>query len=262
MYQYDEVHADYYDLTASGVAGDVDFYVEEAANTGGPVLELGAGTGRTLIPIAEAGIEIVGLDNSSAMLAVAREKASALPEQVRNRISFVESDMRNFSLDRKFKLITIPFRAFQHIYTPEDQRAALKCIREHLTDDGKLIFGIFDFRVHMAAEHMGSLGSAIKKLREFIHPDTGRQVIIWASNRYDPEQQMVTEDRIFEELDEHGRSIRRDFTQFSLRWLYRYEMQYLLELCGFEVEALYGNYMRRPFKHGSEQIWIARKAGG
>lgn len=259
MYQYDEVHAAYYDLTSFGVTGDIDFYVEEATNAGGTVLELGVGTARTLIPIAEAGVEIVGLDNSPAMLKVARGKIDHLPEQVRSRISFVEGDMRSFSLGRKFKLITIPFRAFQHLYTPDDQRAALKCIREHLTDGGKLIFSIFDVRLHMVAEHSGCLGNSIKKLSEFVHPVTGRRVIIWTSNSYDMEKQLVKEDRIYEELDEHGRSVGRDFTQFTLRWSYRYEMQYLLELCGFEVEKLYGDYMRGPFKYGGEQLWVARK---
>ncbi|MEN6356367.1 MAG: class I SAM-dependent methyltransferase [Armatimonadota bacterium] len=260
MYLYDEVHAAYYDLTSTGLVGDVEFYVDEATRTGGPVLELGAGTGRTLIPIAEAGVEIVGLDNSSAMLAVAREKISALSEQAQSRIRLVEGDMRSFSLDQKFKLVTIPFRAFQHILTPEDQRAALKCIREHMVDNGKLIFNTFDVRFHTVAEHMGTLGGAVKKLKEFSHPDTGNRVIVWDTRSYDVENQLVEQDFIYEELDAQGKAVDRIYNKLSLRWAYRYEMQYLLELCGFKVEALYGDCMRGTFKYGGEQVWIVRKS--
>src|SRR5262245_48031980 len=114
MYNYEQVQARYYDYTSTGLEGDLQFYVEEAQKAGSPALELGCGTGRILIPVAEAGVEIVGLDLSDDMLAIARRKVDALPEEVRGRIEIVRGDMRTFSLGRRFRLVIIPYRAFLH----------------------------------------------------------------------------------------------------------------------------------------------------
>ncbi len=100
---------------------DVAFFVETAREAGGPVLEIGCGTGRVLIPTARAGIEIVGLDASAAMLALCRQKLAREAEDVQSRVTLVEGDMRRFDLEResgtgaKFALATIPFRPFQHL---------------------------------------------------------------------------------------------------------------------------------------------------
>ncbi|MBC8457146.1 MAG: class I SAM-dependent methyltransferase [Deltaproteobacteria bacterium] len=259
MKEYDRADATFYDYYATGLEGDVQFYVEEAQKASSPVLELACGTGRILIPVAESGISIVGLDRAPAMLSIAREKISKLNVETQRRIKIVEGDMRNLSLDERFKLIMIPYRAFLHLLTPEDQRQALCCIREHLTDDGLLIFNIFDPRLDIIAAHFGSLGSAIKKSQEFIHPDTGHRVVVWDSRQYDLERQIIEQYFIFEELDDGGRVISKTYSPMTLRYVYRYEMQYLLELCGYRIEALYGDFQRGPFRYGNEQIWIARR---
>jgi len=260
MYGYERVQAEYYDYTSQGLEGDLQFYLEEARRAGSPVLELGCGTGRTLIPIAEAGIDIVGLDLSESMLSVARDKVALLPTEVQNRIELVEADMRDFSLGRKFKLITIPYRAFLHLMTPEDQKAALKTIKEHLDDDGRLVFNIFDPRVETIAAHLVPLGRAVKKLMEFTRSDNGHRVVVLESRKYDTAQQVLTEDRAFEELDESGEVISKAYSVLSLRYAFRYEMQHLLELCGYKIEALYGDFQRGPFVAGNEQIWVALRA--
>jgi len=258
--EYDRSDAAFYDYYATGLEGDVEFYVEEAQKAGPPVLELGCGTGRILIPVAQAGINIVGLDRAPSMLSIAKQKVSRLSLETRRRIELVEGDLRHFSLGRRFKLVMIPYRAFLHLLTPEDQQQALRCIREHLTDGGLLIFDIFDPRLDTIAAHLGSLGSALKKNREFTHPDTGHRVVVWDTRRYDPSAQMIEQYFIFEELDDEGRVISKTYSPPKLRYVYRYEMQYLLELCGYEVEALYGDFRRGPFRYGGEQIWIARRA--
>jgi hypothetical protein len=154
----------------------------------------------------------------------------------------------------------IPFRAFLHLLTPEDQRQALHCIREHLADDGRLVLNIFDPRLDIITAHFGPLGSALKKQSEFVHPDTGHRVVVWDTLQYDPGRQILESYFIFEELDDDGRVISKTYTPLTLRYVYRYEMQYLLELCGYRVEALYGDFQRGPFRHGGEQIWVARRA--
>ncbi len=251
-------HAALYDQISTGLDGDVTFYLEEAQRAGSPILELGTGTGRVLVTLAEAGLSVVGLDQAPAMLAVARQKVARLAPAVRGRIELVEGDMRGFSLGRRFRAILIPYRAFLHLLTPEDERRALACIREHLADNGRLILNIFDPRIDMIAAHLGPLGPALKRIGEYAYP-SGRKLAVWESRQYDPGHQTVSEHRILEELDEEGRVVARRHSSLSLRYIYRYEMQYLLELSGFAVEALYGDFRRGPFRYGGEQIWIAHR---
>ena len=125
--------------------------------------------------------------------------------------------------------------------------------------DGRLIFNVFDPRLDIISAHSGPLGEALKLDCAFVHPDTGRRVIVWDTRQYDPGRQMLEQYFIFEELSDEGQVIRKTYSPLTLRYVYRYEMQYLLELCGFKIEALYGDFERRTFGYGGEQIWIARK---
>ncbi len=260
MSEYDRADAAFYDSYSTGTEGDLPFYVEEARQAGSPVLELGCGTGRILIPTAEAGVTVTGLDRAPSMLAVARQKIARLDPAIQNRITLVEGDMRIFSLGRRFSLVMVPFRAFLHLLTVEDQRQALRCIRDHLVHNGHLVLNIFDPRLDALVAQRGLLGAAQKKTDEFVHPETGRRVILWTTVQNDLERQIIEEERIFEEVDGEGKMVSRTYNLLTLRFIYRYEMQHLLELCGFEVEALYGDFQRSPFRAGGEQIWVARRS--
>src|SRR5215472_9641701 len=85
---------------------DVAFYVDAARESRGPVLELGCGTGRVLIPTARAGIEIMGLDASEGMLDGCRRRCTSGGSS--RRASLQRGDMRDFELGRTFRLVTIP----------------------------------------------------------------------------------------------------------------------------------------------------------
>ena len=260
MSEYDRTDASLYDSFSTGLDGDEAFYVEEAARADGPVLEIACGTGRIMIPIAESGVPIVGLDRAPAMLEVARRKVAALPDDTRRRIHTVEGDMRTFSLERRFPLAIIPYRAFLHMMTPDDQRLALTRIREHLTDRGRLVFNVFDPSIEIIAAYMRPLGRSLSHMGSFSHPETGRRVMVSGTRRYDPQEQTLEEHRFFEEVDDEGRVLSKTTTPVYLRYVHRFEMQHLLELCGYEVEALYGDFRRGPFQHGHEQVWVARRA--
>ena len=259
MSEYDRTDAGLYDSFSTGLEGDEAFYAEEAARAEGPVLELGCGTGRIMIPIAESGVSIVGMDRAPAMLEVARRKVAGLPEETRQRIQIVEGDMRTFSLERRFPLAIIPYRAFLHMMTAEDQRRALTRVREHLTDRGRLVFNVFDPSIELIAAYMKPPRGTLNHLGSFTHPVTGRRVLVSDTRRYDPQEQTLEEHRFFEEVDEEGRVISKTATPLRLRYVHRFEMQYLLELCGFEIEALYGDFQRGPFRQGNEQVWLARR---
>ena len=194
------------------------------------------------------------------MLAAARKKVARLPEATRQRVELIEGDMRSFSLDRRFDLAIIPFRSFLHLMTPADQRQALGRIREHLADGGLLVFNIFDPRLEMIASHLGHRAHPLEKESEFTHPETGRVVVEWVRRRFDAATQTIDEERILEELEPEGPVVSRTPPRLSLRWIYRYEMEHLLELSGFAVEALYGGFDRGPFYYGGEQVWVARRA--
>lgn len=259
MEEYDRGDALFYDSYSTGVPGDVEFYVEEARRAGSSVLELGCGTGRILIPIAEAGVEVVGLDRAPSMLAVAREKVAKLSPDTRRRIQLVGGDMRDFDLGREFTLAIIPYRAFLHLLTVEDQLRALACIREHLGDAGRLALNVFDPRLETIVAHRGPLGSALKLDSEFIHPETGRRVLVWDTRGYQAEDQVLRQYFVFEELDADGKVVEKRFNPLVLRYVFRYEMQHLLERSGFVIETLYGDFARGPFRSGGEQVWIARR---
>ena len=260
MNEYDELSAALYDYYSRGLDGEAEFYVEQARRFGGPALELGCGTGRILVPVAQAGVSIVGLDQSPAMLKVARGKISRLEDEILSRIELVEGDMADFSLGQRFQLIMIPYRSFLHLLTPQDELRALACIREHLFEDGRLVFNIFDPSLEIITGHSGPLGPALKKQTEFTHPDTGRRFIVWDTRRHNLESQTIDQYYVFEELDGQGHVISKRYSRMTLRYAFRYEIEHLLERSGLRIETLYGDFQRGPFRHGGEQIWIARRA--
>lgn len=259
MEEYTNSDAYFYDYFATGLDGDCTFYFEQAKKYGSPILELGCGTGRILIPIAQAGINIVGLDRSEAMLSIAKQKISILSPEVQNNIELIKGDMRNFSINKKFNLVIIPYRSFLYLLTPEDQKSTLKCIHKHLVDNGKLIFNIFDPDLEIITEHFSSLGSCLKKQDEFINPETGNKVILWDTRQYNPENQTLDQYFIFEEINKQGFVVSKSYAPLHIRYIHRYEMQFLLELCGYKIDALYGDFQGGPYQYGGEQIWIASK---
>ncbi|HKB14705.1 MAG TPA: class I SAM-dependent methyltransferase, partial [Planctomycetota bacterium] len=141
-----ELHASLYDGdfdVLRGSSGDISFYVEEARRSGGPVLELGCGSGRILLPTARAGVEIVGLDASRGMLDRLREKLAAEPPEVRARVEVVEGDMSSSDVGRRFPLITVPFRSIGHLLEVDAQVAAFENMRRHLAPGGRIAFDLF-----------------------------------------------------------------------------------------------------------------------
>jgi SAM-dependent methyltransferase len=238
--------------------GDVDFFVDAAKETGGPVLEVGCGTGRVLIPTARAGIEITGLDLSPHMLAVCREKLKAEPPEVRARVRLVEGDMRRFELDQTFELLTLPFRPFQHLTTLEQQLACLGCLRRHLAEGGKLILDIFNPSLESLVRK--NFGEEISDEPEFVMPD-GRKVI----RRSKVVSRDVANQINYVELicyvthpDGHQERL---VQAFPMRYLFRFEAEHLLTRAGFRVEQLYADYDKSPYgsKYPGELIFVAGK---
>lgn len=255
--EYTGERALFYDHVATGVEGDVAFYVAEALASGSPVLELGCGTGRILIPVVEAGVEVVGLDASADMLAVARSKLATCPPDVQRRARLVHGDMREFELAQSFSLVTIPYRAFLHNLGVDDQLRTLARVRRHLAEDGRLILNVFDPSVRLLAA--GRWSPPMGRYADFRHPRTGNRVTVREDFRYDLERQLVDGAFEYDELDTSGRVVATTHAPLTLRYVFRYEMEHLLARAGFRVDMLFGDFRRGPFQPGREQIWIARR---
>jgi len=239
------------------VKGDVNFYIECAREFGAPVLELATGTGRVLWPIAAAGFDIVGIDISDDMLALARAKGQPEVESVRQRVTLQRMDMTAFQLRQSFRLALIPFRAFQHLTLPREQREALKCINRSLVPGGHLVIDIVDARL----EHCVPGAPSPMPERRVKDEKTGRTAVHRVVERInDPVRQFFTEKLRLEELSDDGRTIESEESEWSLRWATRQEMRYLFELTGFEVVAEYSDFLRSPPAYGKEQLWVLRKA--
>ncbi len=237
---------------------DVAFFVEAAQANGGPVLEIGCGTGRILIPTARAGIPITGIDLSPHMLDICERRLEQEPPEVQNRVQLDLADMRDFDLGQTFKLITIPFRPFQHLIEIDDQIACLRCIWRHLADDGRLILDLFNPNLSVMAGEV--TGEEQGDEPEFTMPD-GRRVL--RRNRIvarDVFKQYQDVELIYYVTHPDGRA-ERLVHAFPMRYLFRYEAEHLLARCGFIVEAVYADYDKSPYgsKYPGELIFVARK---
>jgi SAM-dependent methyltransferase len=237
---------------------DVAFFVEMAQRSGSPVLELGCGTGRVLIPTARTGVDIVGLDASPSMLARCREKLSLEPEDVRAKVKLVLGDMRQFELGRRFRLVTMPFRPFQHLLTVADQCACLRSIHRHLNAEGRLIVDIFNPSLpHLIDErYLTEFGEE----PAFTMPDGRRVVRRHRLISRDLFNQVNESELIYLVTYPDGRE-ERLVHRFPMRYLFRFEAEHLLARCGFEVEEVYADYDKSPFgaKYPSELIMLAKK---
>jgi SAM-dependent methyltransferase len=237
---------------------DIDFYIQFARESRGLVLELGCGTGRVLIPTARAGINITGFDCSSRMLEVLKAKLQLEAIEMQKRVELIQGDIRNFDLGKKFNLVTIPFRPFQHLLTVEDQMACLRCIHRHLNDEGKLVFDLFNPSLKRLVDPKSS--EELMDEPVFATPD-GREVV--RKHRLagvDLANQVIDGEIIYYISHPDGQT-ERLVHSFKLRYLFRFEVEHLLARTGFQVEAGYADFDKSPLgsKYPGELIFIAKK---
>ena len=265
FYARPSLNVESYDAQAAAglpsLAGDVEFYIDLARRSGGPVLDLGGGTGRVAWPLAEAGLEVTSLDASAAMLASSEAKRALASPAAQGRVRLVNADLRDFDLTTRFGLAIAPGRVFQGLLTPDDQRAALATIRRHLRPGGDLVLQLFDPLLEAVAAFDGA--PAAGEREAVVLPDSGHRLTRNVLHRTtDPLSQVLTEVWEFAEHDDTGRVVRREQETLRMRWTYRYEMRYLLELAGFEVEAEHADFRGSAPRYAAEQIWVARRTAG
>lgn len=258
FYSVAGLHVEIYDAMHREIPGgdDVAFFRLLAERTGGPILELGCGTGRVAVPLAAAGFEVVGLDRSAAMLAAAERRVAALTPEARSRIRLVEGDLESTLAGDEFGLVFAAFRVFASVLDPDAQLRALALIRRQLRPGGLLAIDVFDPRYDLL------IGDSSEPLDRgtYVNPATGRPVRVTVlERRVDPIAQRFHESWLFEELDALGHPGRSELERLSLRWTFRHELRHLLARAGFEPVAEYSDYAMAPPAYGAEQIWVARR---
>jgi SAM-dependent methyltransferase len=229
---YDPI-ARLYDAWSTAVVEDISFYVDEALASGGPVVELGVGTGRIAIPTAAAGVHVIGVDSSEGMLAVCAEGARSAG--VAERLDLRLGDLRSPPVEERVRLVTCPFRAYLHLASDAERLEALRAARELLVPGGRLVFDVF------------------APSREDIEETHGlwieREPGIFERADWDLDLRTLT-------LSVRGA---RGESSMTLWWLEPQRWQALLAEAGFAVEACYGWFDRRPFTGGEDTVWIGRR---
>ncbi|MEM7348003.1 MAG: class I SAM-dependent methyltransferase [Chloroflexota bacterium] len=246
--------ARHYDLLYGLTDDDIPMWETLLDGIETPILEIGCGTGRLLLPLSEAGYHLTGLDLSEVALAVAQHKlqASGLDQQS----TVHQADMRHFDLpDKNFNTAFIPLNTFMHCLTIDDQLSTLQTINNHLAPKGELIIDLFHPDPTLWAEADGRLYFE----DELVDPKTGHTVQWYWRHDIDLENQMRRLTYILDEIDEEG-FVRRTQIPVDLRFFYRYEVELLLRMSGFTLQAIYGSYDLEPFQGDSPRmIFLAQK---
>jgi SAM-dependent methyltransferase len=244
--------APFYDLFYEERNDDLQMYSDFALAAHDPILELGCGTGRVLVPLAREGHRITGLELSDVMLAEARAKVDA--EQVAERVTLVQGDMREFDIPARFGLAIIPINTFMHCYDTQQQLSCLRCTRRHLQSGGQLVVDVYHPDPQSLLEADGRLVSEGTTR----NPETGHTIQRLYTRRLDVATQTQHITFILDEIDAAG-TVRRTMFPFRMRYVFRYEMELLLQASGYNLEAVYGSYELEPFDTGSERmIFVAR----
>lgn len=245
-----------YDLvTPASFLGDAEWYRRKARESGGPVLELGAGTGRIMLGIARDGVPVHGLDRDPAMLDRLRQKLANEPPEVRERVTLMAGDMRDFTVPERFFLVIAPFRAFLHNLTEHDQLACLARVREHLRPGGCFAFNVFHPSLEYMAHHTGALEGIWRWRGTFPRADGGC-VARSEANRYDTVRQLVDSQHRFEEYGPDGTLTRTSLHRLHLAYLYPRDLRRLLTQAGFQSVQISGGFDGRPFEKDTDELVI------
>ena len=245
--------AEVYDFAYGTKEDDLAFWSQLAGEAEGPALELACGTGRVAIPLARARHRVTGLDISPNMLAVARTRLAREPVEVRSRLRLVQGDMTSFDLGERFALIFIAYHSFQALTSRVGQRRCLESCARHLDAKGRLAINVFNPRLSTLAAGAGDYGPD-----EYSGPN-GVIVRETAHTEFDIANQRLFWRPAYECTAPDGKVTMRQHLA-ELRYFFRFEMEWMLEACGFEVEALYGDFERSPFRAESgEMIFAARR---
>ncbi len=237
-----------YDTLCQGLDHGNDFYLGLARAAKGPVLDIACGTGRVLLPLLQAGIDADGMDLFPPMLDTARRKATALGLSP----ALHQGDMADFRMPRRYALAMIPFNAFCHMLTTDDQLRCLTCIRRHLLPGGLLAFdGCFP-----ALAWIGAPQDRRELELEVRHPRTGQTLRCYDTRSFDRVAQVQRSRNEIEQDEPDGTTRIIHCSEFRVRWTYRAEMELLLRAAGFARYEICGGFDRRPLTQETDLMVV------
>ncbi len=243
--------AKWYDIFYTAAdPGDIEFYHGLCTASGGPILEIGVGTGRIALPLAQQGFEVVGIDLYEPMLKVAQQNALNVAP-LSGSLSLIQADMRNFVLKRQFPVVTIPARTLLLATSEEEQVQTLCCAAQHLASDGTMAFNLFYPDPEMLADDPEE-----EFLLEVVEKPDGGRYVLTAKNRFDLESQLNHGLQIAEELDSAGEVIRREELGVVVRYLYPEQVTALCNKVGLEVIEMWGDFEGSEVDEFSDEIVV------
>jgi SAM-dependent methyltransferase len=245
-----------YDATIpASFGGDVEWYRQKARACGGPVLELGAGTGRVTLKLAQDGIAVHALDSHAGMLAALRQKVATESDVVRGRIEIVDADMRTFELRERFALVIAPFRALLHNLTEDDHRACFRRVRSHLLPHGRFAFNVFHPSLEFMSQHAGPLAGVWRWGSTTERPD-GASIVRSDANRYDTVNRRIHSLLRYEEYASDGTLTRTFLHRLELSYLYPSDITRLLQDAGFRSIDIRGGFDEREFERDTDELVV------
>lgn len=214
--------------------GYVEFWLSQARISGGPILELGCGTGKLSIPLAEAGFSVTGLDSSSALLQFAASK--------NDDVQWIEGDMRSFDLDERFALIMLPSNNLGHLHTPEDFEGCASSVRRHLQPGGVFVIDVFVPNLNLL------LRDADEEyvLDEYDSPEGHGRARVMARSHYESTTQIMrttTIRKVAGQPDLVG--------SLDLKMYFPRELEALVRCNGLRIAARYGGHAGEAFDEES-----------
>jgi SAM-dependent methyltransferase len=238
-----------YDTENAEFDPDGPFYLELALAVGGPVVELGCGTGRLTIPIGLSGVQVVGLDIVPAMLERARSKPGG------ETVTWVLADARTFALDLSAALIFIAAGGFGHFHTGTEQHAVLERVKAHLRPGGLFALDVVcptpDLLVDVPDK---------EPWFSYIRPD-GAGVRVSGTQRFDAIRRVRHETAVRRWTDGSGNAC-EDVSDLALRLFEPDEIVALLESHCLRVDSRFGGWGGEPFNVASRHLVLVCRNGG
>lgn len=248
---YDRL-AQFYDLAMDGFADDIDLYESFARRVDAPVLELGAGTGRVALELAQRGLTVMGVDRSAAMLEIARGRAR---DERLTTVEFRQDDMRCPKVEGRFGLVVCAIDTFLHLGSTEEQLATLSAARERLAPGGLIVID----QPGPAGDWGDWAPDAHALVHDWTRPLGDSTVTRLSSYRADLAEQTRYFTDIYDVISREG-TLRRHVIQYPLRFVFPAEMALLLRQASLSLQARYGDYELSPFNAASERMIVV--AGG
>lgn len=245
--------ARYYDAENDDKTDDLAMYADLGEEYGSPILDIGCGTGRVMLHLAQEGYDVHGIERDATMLERAENKREALPH-LKNKLTFYLGDVLKHKLDKRFKMVLLTYNMLTHFHEQDAQITLLRRMRELVDANGLLVIDVPNAGNVFASDDT----DAVTLERTFIDSESGHLVMQQSVSTLDRAEQLLHVTWIYDEVTEDG-TVKRTFAPVIFRYFFLSEIRLLLQLTGFEVDEVYGDYEGGEFVDGCERLIVLAK---